>query len=71
MIKDMTLCKEQWSKMSQEKRQKALSVELENLPKDYNFTFEAESNKIEPTINRVSQWVHFTAHNMFKCLVSC
>ena len=32
MIKDMTPCEEQWSKMSQEQQKKALSVESDKLP---------------------------------------
>ena len=68
MIKNLTLCEEQWTKMSQEQREKALSVDSDKLSKDYNFKFAKKSNEIDLT--KKSHWMHFTAHNMFRCMVN-
>ena len=57
--------------MSQEQQEKALSIDSDKLPKEYNFKFDEKSDNTNLTVSKVSHWQHSTTYNMFKCMVSC
>ena len=70
MISHMYTCQLEWKKLSESKRNQALAVTEENISEAFDFTFDKNSNKIDPKVTKLSQINFFIQHDMFQALVS-
>ena len=70
MISHMNTCQSEWKDLSKSKKNQAIAVMEEKISAAFDFTFDNNSNKINPKVTKLSQMILFNNHDMFKALVS-